>query len=324
MVARIAVVGSLNMDLVVRSTRIPQPGETIIGRELHTVPGGKGANQAVAAARLGAQVTMIGRTGADSFAEPLLRNLAANGVDSRQVIQDPEVATGVALIVVDDHGQNSIVVASGANMRLSPDDVQAASEAISVADVLLLQLESPLETVQCAAELARQHDVLVVLNPAPARALPVSLLSLVNVLIPNESETALLTGLPTGTMAKDADAARALLDQDIDLVILTLGERGALLAQRDHVQTVDAFPVHPLDTTAAGDAFVGGFAVALAEGEGLSNSESLVEAVRWGNAAGALAATKLGAQTSLPFRHELLDLLGQTRSPTSLGKNLKH
>ena len=303
--AHVTVVGSLNMDLVARTPRIPQPGETIIGGDFHTVPGGKGANQAVAAARLGAQVSMVGRVGRDAFANPLLENLAAAGVDHTFVTQYPGAATGVALIVVDDAGQNSIVVASGANMRLSPADVDAAEAAIAAADALLLQLESPLETVTRAAEVARTHRVTVILNPAPARPLPAALLSLVDVLIPNESETSLLTGMPVGDQAEAETAAAALRESGVGTVILTLGDRGALLAREGETERFPAFDVTPVDTTAAGDAFVGGFAVALAEGQ------SLAEAVRWGNAAGALATTKLGAQPSLPNRHALEKLLAE-------------
>ncbi|MCK4473497.1 MAG: ribokinase [Anaerolineae bacterium] len=303
--AHVTVVGSLNMDLVARTPRIPQPGETIIGGDFHTVPGGKGANQAVAAARLGAQVSMVGRVGRDAFANPLLENLAAAGVDHTFVTQYPGAATGVALIVVDDAGQNSIVVASGANMRLSPADVDAAEAAIAAADALLLQLESPLETVTRAAEVARTHRVTVILNPAPARPLPAALLSLVDVLIPNESETSLLTGMPVGDQVEAETAAAALRESGVGTVILTLGDRGALLAREGETERFPAFDVTPVDTTAAGDAFVGGFAVALAEGQ------SLAEAVRWGNAAGALATTKLGAQPSLPNRHALEKLLAE-------------
>lgn len=303
MTARVAVVGSLNMDLIARAPRIPQPGETIIGGDFHSAPGGKGANQAVAAARLGARVSMVGRVGCDAFAESLLNNLTAAGVDHAFVVQDPEAPTGVALIVVDDAGQNSIVVASGANMHLSPADVDRAKSAIAGADALLLQLESPLETVTRAAEVASAHGVRVILNPAPARSLPAALLSLVDVLIPNESETALLTGMSVNNQAEAEAAASTLRGMGVGTVILTLGERGALLAQAGTAELVPAFEVTPVDTTAAGDAFVGGFAVALAEGE------SLAEAVRWGNAAGALATTKLGAQPSLPTRQDLVGLL---------------
>ena len=303
MIARVTVVGSLNMDLIARSPRIPRPGETIIGGDFHTAPGGNGANQAVAAARLGARVSMIGRVGRDAFAGPLLDNLSAAGVDHTFVIQDSEAATGVALIVVDDAGENSIVVASGANMRLSPADVDGAEAVIADADALLLQLESPLKTVIRAAEVARAHGVTVILNPAPARSLPAELLAMVDVLIPNESETSLLTGLPVSNQAEAETAATALRELGVGTVILTLGERGALLAREEEAEQVPAFEVMPVDTTAAGDAFVGGFTVAMAGGQ------PLAEAVRWGNAAGALATTKLGAQPSLPTRQDLEALL---------------
>jgi len=306
------------MDLVARAPRIPRPGETIIGRDFHTLPGGKGANQAVAAARLGARVAMVGRVGRDAFAKPLLDNLAAAGVDHTFVIEDPGAATGVALIEVDDGGQNSIVVASGANMRLTPADVDAAEAAIAAADVLLLQLETPLETVIHAARAARAHGVRVLLNPAPARPLPPALLSLVDVLVPNESETALLTGMPVGNQAQVEAAAQALRGLGVGAVILTLGERGALLAQAEKTEHFPAFAVTAVDTTAAGDAFMGGLAVALAEGQ------SLAEGVRWGNAAGALAATQLGAQPSLPTRQAVEKLLSEGTTQTiATGRNVR-
>ena len=305
--ARITVVGSLNMDLVVRSPRIPKPGETIIGSEFRTVPGGKGANQAVAAARMGAQVSMVGRVGDDAFGGALLDNLGASAVDRAFVTRDPEAATGIALITVDDGGQNSIVVASGANMCLLPADVDAAKAAIAASDALLLQLESPPETVTRAAEVARAHGVRVVLNPAPARPIPAALLSLVDVLIPNESETAYLAGMEVRDQAQAEAAAHSLRDSGVGTVVLTLGERGAMLAWVGGTELFPAFDVTPVDTTAAGDAFVAGFAVALAEGR------SLAEAVRWGNAAGALATTKMGAQPSLPTRRAVERLLASSQ-----------
>lgn len=303
MTAHITVVGSLNMDLIVRAPRIPQPGETIIGSGFHVAPGGKGANQAVAAARLGARVSLVGRVGQDSFGTDLLANLREASVDHTYVVQDPDAASGVALIEVDDAGQNSIIVASGANMRLSPADVEAAEAVIAGADILLLQLESPLETVTRAAQLARAHQVTVILNPAPAQPLPVELLSAVNILLPNESETAILTGLPVGDQSEIEAAGARLRDLGIETLILTLGERGAMRVTAGGSQLFPTFQVTPVDTTAAGDAFVGGLAVALAEGL------SLPEAIRWGNAAGALATTRLGAQPSLPTRQTLEALL---------------
>lgn len=302
----VTVVGSLNMDLIVLSPRIPQPGETIIGTGFRTAPGGKGANQAVAAAQLGAQVSMIGSVGADTFADSLLENLASAGVDRRFVTRDQGNPTGVALIVVDDRGENSIVVASGANMHLKPADLESAEGAIAQADVLLLQLEVPLETVTRAAEIARKHQVTVVLNPAPARTLPKKLLSLVDFLIPNETETALLSSMPVSNQDEIETAAASLRALGVGNVILTLGERGALLTAAGNSEFYPAFEVNPVDTTAAGDAFMGAFAVAL--GEGLS----IPDAIRFGNAAGALATTRLGAQPSLPTRTEVDSLISKT------------
>lgn len=296
MPAKIVVVGSLNMDLVVRSPRIPQPGETLLGRGFVTLPGGKGANQAVAAARLGGEVAMIGRLGVDGFAASLRESLAADAVDHSQVLATPEATTGVALITVDDDGRNTIVVASGANWLVTPADVAQNAAVIAAADVLLLQLELPLETVIRAAQIAQTHHVRVILNPAPARALPPELLALVDILIPNETETALLTGLPVENDAQAQIAAAHLLELGVGAVILTLGSRGALLTTQEGSHLSPAFPVQPVDTTAAGDAFVGGLAVALGEGK------SLAEAMVWGNAAGGLATTVLGAQPSLPRR----------------------
>ncbi|MBN1219890.1 MAG: ribokinase [Anaerolineae bacterium] len=307
MSAKVVVVGSLNMDLVTRSPRIPLPGETIIGSNFYTLPGGKGANQAVAAARLGACASMVGRVGQDAFGRPLLANLDNNGVDHTYVSQDPEAATGVALITVDDAGENTIVLASGANMHFSPAHVDAAASAIAAAEVLLLQLEIPLETVTRAAEVAQAHGVRVILNPAPAPAepLPAELLSRVNILIPNETETSLLTGLSVEDRPQAEVAAAALREVGVETVILTLGARGALLAQASESILIPAFKITPVDTTAAGDAFVAGFGTALAEGK------SLPEAIRWGNAVGALAATRLGAQPSLPARLEVEQLLAE-------------
>jgi ribokinase len=303
MTARLAVLGSLNMDLVVRAPRIPAPGETIIGHDLRSVPGGKGANQAVAAARLGAQVSMIGRVGADAHGDALLSNLDGAAVDAAFVIRDRQVPSGVALIVVDEEGQNSIVVAQGANGRVSPADVDAAEAVIAGADGLILQLETPIDAVSRAARIARDNGVKAILNPAPARPLSSSLLACVDILIPNESETALLTGRPVETREDLEAAAAGLHALGVETVVLTLGPRGALLSHAGEMQRVPAFEVKVVDTTAAGDAFVAGFTVALSEGKAPR------EAVRWGNAAGALAATRLGAQSSLPARHDVEGLL---------------
>ena len=315
MTARITIVGSLNMDLVIRSPRIPQPGETIIGSEFQTVPGGKGANQAVAAARLGGQVTIVGRVGEDTFADALLENLTSTEIDATFVQRDRQAASGVALIVVDDHGENIIVVASGANMRMTEKDVEAAQAAIADSDVLLLQLEVPLPVVKRAAQIAQSHNVTVVLNPAPARELPPDLLASVDVLVPNESETALLTGLPIGSQTELEKAATHILDSGVRSVVITLGKRGAFLASTDYESKIyEAFSVQPVDTTAAGDAFVAGLSVNYGAGK------TLPDAIRWGNAAGAMAALRFGAQTSLPKRNEVQELLNGEKPEKIFGK----
>jgi ribokinase len=295
--AKIVVVGSSNTDMVVRVPHLPAQGETVLGSSFLMAAGGKGANQAVAATRLGAQVTLIARVGQDVFGEAALLGLEREGINTRHIFVDPEMASGVALITVDDTGENSIAVAPGANGRLSLLDVQRAQAAILNADVLLLQLEVPLETVQVAAELARQAGVFVILNPAPApeSLLPPALLACVDVLTPNESEASVLTGAPDSLDR----AARRLLETGVEALVITLGARGALIVTQQGQQIVSGFPVKAVDTTAAGDAFNGGLAAALAV------RRPLAEAVRFANACGALAATRLGAQPSLPTAEEV-------------------
>ena len=305
MTAKITVIGSINIDLVARAHHIPGPGETVLGGDFQTIPGGKGANQAVAAARMGGYVTMVGRVGSDAFSALLMENLATAGIDTTFIKKDKDVPSGVALIMVDELGQNSILVASGANSRLSPVDVDLAEKAVLSADVILLQLETPLRTALRAASVAKQNGVKVILNPAPAYPLPHEIYPLVDYLIPNETEAKILTGQSLEEDSGVEAAAKTLLSMGANNVIITLGNRGSLLATRLGTFVVPPFAVHPIDTTAAGDAFVGCFAVALAEGKALG------EAVRWGNAAGALATTRKGAQPSLPQREEVIRLLGQ-------------
>jgi ribokinase len=290
----ILVVGSLNMDLVVRSPRHPQPGETILGGEFNTFPGGKGANQAVAAARLGAPVEMIGRVGGDAFGDALLATVAQDGVSTAHILRDP-AATGVALITVDAAGQNTIVVASGANAQVSPQDIDDASGAFENASALVMQLECPLPTVIRAAEQAKARHIPVILNPAPAQSLPADLLSGVDYLIPNQTELALLSGGITNLN----EAVGWQKAQNIRCLIVTLGGEGVWASDETGTHQLPAFKVTPVDTVAAGDAFVGAFAVALSEGQPLE------QALRWGSAAGAISVTRAGAQPSLPTRAEL-------------------
>lgn len=293
----ILVVGSLNADLVVRAPRFPQPGETITGDDLQIIPGGKGANQAVAAARLGANVSMLGRVGKDSFGDFLLNNLKSNHVDT-QLVQRDDSSTGTATIIVDANGQNSIVLSAGANGKVSSVDVNHAS--FPDFSLLLLQLEIPILTVVSAAKLAKGNGVRILLNPAPAKQLPDELISLADFIIPNETELSLLTHQSVTDIPSIEKAAKILLERGAKAVIVTLGSQGALIVTSESEQAtlVDAFPVDVVDTTAAGDAFIGGFASVL-------DSSSLPDAVRYGCACGALATTKFGAQPSLPTKEEV-------------------
>ncbi|HKJ38135.1 MAG TPA: ribokinase [Anaerolineales bacterium] len=298
--SNILVVGSLNADLVVRTPRFPQPGETISGEDLQVIPGGKGANQAVAASRLGANVSMLGRVGKDNFGDFLLENLKSNNVDS-QLVQRDDSSTGTATIIVDANGQNSIVLSAGANGKVSSLDVDHAS--FSNFGLLLLQLEIPTPTVLSAAKHARENGLTVILNPAPAKNIPDELVSLTDFIIPNETELSLLTDQTVNDTSSAERAAKSLIKRGPKTVIVTLGSNGALVVTRELTQHILAFKVDVVDTTAAGDSFIGGFATVLLE------NKSLEDAVRYGCATGALATTKFGAQPSLPTKEEVERLM---------------
>lgn len=290
---RVAVVGAFNLDLVFWAERRPRRGESLMGRRFGMFPGGKGFNQAVAAARLGAEVAMIGRMGTDSFAEPFLETLEAEGIGTRYVVRDPHEGTGVASPVVEADGSNSIVFVPRANMRLTPGDVEAAAPAIRAADVLLFQLETPPDASLRAAEIAHEGGARVIFNPAPAVPFPAGLWPLCDLLVPNEVEVAMLADYAAGD---PAGAAQALLARGPQAIVVTLGEQGALLVTGTGEQRFAPHRVEVVDSVAAGDAFCGALAVRLAVGA------PLVEAVRFANAAGALAVTVAGAAPSMPHR----------------------
>jgi ribokinase len=306
---KIVVVGSLNMDLVVRMPQIPRPGETLLGGVFKTFPGGKGANQAVAAARLGSNVTMIGCVGDDAFGQEMRSTLAREGIDTTHVLVHPQSATGVALIQVDAAGQNSIAVASGANYELTSADVEEAMRSIEIFDVLVMPLETPLETIYTAARIASRCGARVLLNPAPAQVLKQELLELVDVLLPNEYEAALMTGSSALQSASDIrNAAQKLLVLKVKNLIVTMGDRGAMLFDGKTELHIPACMVQAVDSTAAGDCFVGALAVALCEGR------SITAAAEFASAAAALSVTRDGAQPSLPRREEVTRFIDQRNS----------
>lgn len=299
----IIVFGSINMDLVVSTPHLPTPGETIIGSKFQTIPGGKGANQAVACARLGVSTELIGRVGADAFGEILKSNLSSDGVMGDSIYTDPLTPSGVALIAIDHSGENTIIVAPGANSKVDEKELARLDHSLQVGKILLLQLELPLDQVLSAARLAKSHGATVILDPAPAQALPEELYTLVDVLTPNQSEAAILAGKTVRSQAEAEDAAKILISRGVKQVLVKLGAHGVIAASQEGLKAYPAIQVKAVDTVAAGDAFNGGFAAAIAEGG------SFEEAIRWGIAAGAYAVTKPGAQPSMPNRKALQNML---------------
>jgi ribokinase len=301
---RILVVGSINLDLVAQCARLPRPGETVAGQSLREIPGGKGANQAVAAARLGAQVKIIGRVGDDAYGRRLREELVAAGVDVTHVRDTPNCQSGLAAINVDSTGENAIVVIGGANAKLSPDDVTASESAFRGAQVLLVQLEVPLDTIVAAVTLARRHNVKVIVDPAPAAdSLPAELLA-ADVICPNETEAARLCGSPVETIEQARAAAAWLCRQGAKVAIVKRGERGGVIATSDGTtREFASFPVKAIDTTAAGDAFAGALAVALAE------NQAIEAALQFASATAAFAVTREGAQPAMPTREEVERLI---------------
>src|SRR5258705_760416 len=302
--SRIVVIGSINTDMVVRSSQIPLPGQTLMGHSFTTTGGGKGANQAVAAARLGVDVSLIARIGNDAFGEMSVESFKKEKLSTENIYTDSDAPSGVAFILVDDKGENIIVVAPGANAALNEKDIQDAEDVIKKAGIVLLQLEIPMLTVAEGIRLAKKHNRMVMLNPAPAAPIPEEILHLVDIITPNQTEALMLTGIAVNDALTAQQACDVLHGMGILTIIITMGEQGAYISSDNYKGLVPGFNAGTVvDTVAAGDTFCGGLAVALVEGK------SLQHAVQFANAAAALSVTKTGAQASIPVRAEVVNLL---------------
>jgi ribokinase len=296
---KIIVVGSSNTDMVIKTKRIPAPGETVLGGTFFMNAGGKGANQAVAAARLGGAVSLICKTGNDIFGQEAIAGFKKEDINTDFIFRDSQKPSGIALITVDENAENCIVVAPGANASLSVSDIEGIEDVLVEAEIILMQLEIPLKTVAFIAEFATENEIPVILNPAPACELPDELLKNISIITPNENEAEKLTGITVTDIRSAKRAARSLRDRGVETVIITLGAEGALLLARDKVMHIPGYKVNPIDTTAAGDVFNGALAVAISE------KRSLEEATGFACKAAAISVTRLGAQASAPFAHEI-------------------
>lgn len=295
---KLAVLGSINADHILNLTTFPRPGETVIGKQYQVAFGGKGANQAVAAGRSGADISFIACVGEDDIGQRIRQQLAEDNIDVSPVTAVPGESTGVALIFVNGEGENSIGIHAGANASLTPARVQKHQQTIADANALLMQLESPLDSVLAAAQIAQQHQTKVILNPAPATKLSDELLSLIDMITPNETEAEILTGVHIESDEDAAQAAAVLHDKGIPSVLITLGSRGVWLSEEGRGQRIAGFKVDAVDTIAAGDTFNGALITALLEGM------AMPQAVRFAHAAAAIAVTRPGAQPSVPWREE--------------------
>jgi ribokinase len=299
----VVVLGSINMDLVVKTPRFPMPGETLIGHTFFTAPGGKGGNQAVAVGKLGVAVVMVGRVGNDVFGETLLTSLKQNGVDTVAVTRDDEHPSGTAVIFVDDQAENEIVIVAGSNGAVGNAELKQLDTVLQAGDQLLLQLEVPIETVSEAAKMACKKGAMVIFDPAPVRSLPDEIFEYIDVITPNETEASTLVGFEVNDEASAGEAAKVLRARGVRQVVIKMGGKGAYCDDGQQAVFLPAYQVDAVDTVAAGDAFNGALAAGLAEGLPMQ------EALRWGMAGGAISTTRSGAQPSLANREELLTLL---------------
>jgi ribokinase len=300
MMNRIIVIGSSNTDMVIKSKKLPAPGETVLGGTFLMNPGGKGANQAVAAARLGGNVTFVTKTGNDMFGDEAMQLFEKEGIDTRFTIKDSVNPSGVALITVDEHGENSIVVAPGSNGTLSSNDIKDEVFATNEGDLFLMQLEIPEDTVGFVAKKASDKGNRVILNPAPARQLSADLLGYLYMITPNETEAEILTGIKVHDLSSAEKAALILRDKGVQNVVITMGASGAYMLSGAVSKLIHVIPVKAVDTTAAGDVFNGALAVSLSEGKAIE------DAVAFANKAAAVSVTRMGAQASAPYRKEVL------------------
>ena len=307
--AEVVVIGSINMDMVVTLDHRPAKGETVLGNHFFMSPGGKGANQAYAAGKLGARTMMLGKLGEDVFAQQLIANLQQAGIDTSMITKLPDVSSGIALISIDAEGDNSIVVAPGANSAIARPDIDRWEPYIQKAKIILLQLEIPLDSVVYAAETAHKHGVSVLLDPAPAQPLPDELLSIADFITPNESELSALTGVDVTDAESAIKAASRLIDRGVKTVLAKLGSKGVAAVDSKGAFVIKGYPVKAVDTTAAGDSFAGAFATAIAEGKDVK------AAAQFANAVAAIAVTRMGAQASMPSRQEVESFMKQQDQP---------
>lgn len=303
---RICVLGSMNMDIVLKVKNMPQVGETIMSKAMEKIAGGKGANQAVAAKRSGAEVHMIAKVGRDDNGVILTEELEKDNIDVRYIFKDDKEPTGMAIINVDDNGDNSIIVVSGANMTISSNEICSTEAAIEESNIVITQFETPMDMSIEAFKLAKKHDKLTILNPAPAREIDDELLKYTDIIIPNETEAALLTNIEVKDLDSGKRAAEEFFKKGVKCVIITLGEKGAAVITKENSEIVPAYKVEAIDTTAAGDSFIGALSSTI-DAENL-NFEDIKAAVRFGNKVSSIAVQRKGAQPSIPYLNEVLDI----------------